>query len=192
MAAPGARRSAGGTSFGGGGGGTSYGGGAGGRGVAGGSGGVQISPTNAFAAYYANPMYTGRPGSSSTSLGQASNVLKGAGFGQPSFGSVTTAGGTTTGIAGRTGTAGIANRGLTGGVGGGGYGGLGGGYGGMNSTPQVSYTATVAYSGPAAITPVGPGRPARAPEPVVGPEPAGDHPGGGGRERDCPARQGGQ
>jgi hypothetical protein len=86
-------------------------------------------------------------------MGAASNVLTGAGFGQPSFGAVTIAGATTTGVGGRTGTAGISSRGLTGGVGGG-YGGLGGGYGGANSTPQVSYTATIAYSGPPTITPV--------------------------------------
>jgi len=145
--------SGGGTSFGGGG--TGYGGGAGGgRGAAGGSGGFQISPTNIFSSSFVNPMYYGRPGASSTSMGQGGSQLKGQGFGQPSFGNVTTAGttGTTgltgTGLAGRTGTASI-GRGLTGGVGG-----LGGGMSGSNTAPQVSYAAQVGFRAPPLSVPV--------------------------------------
>jgi hypothetical protein len=138
----------GGSGFGGGGG---YGGGAGGRGATGGTGGFQISPTNLLAGTYVNPMYYGRPGSSTQSMGSGGAQLKGQGFGQPSFGTVTTT--TTTGLAGgvgglggRTGTASI-NRGLTGGV---------GGLGGMSSssTPQVSYAATVGFRPPAVATTV--------------------------------------
>jgi hypothetical protein len=133
--------SGGGSSFGGGG--TGYGGG---RGTAGGSGGFQISPTNQFAGTYVNPLYVGRPGSSNLSMGVAGQQLKGQGFGQPSFGNVTTTtttGLTGTGIAGRTGTASI-NRGLTGGVGG-----LS-----SSSTPQVSYAATVGFRPPPIAVPV--------------------------------------
>jgi hypothetical protein len=135
--------SGGGSSFGGGG--TGYGGG---RGAAGGSGGFQISPTNQFAGTYVNPLYVGRPGSSNLSMGVAGQQLKGQGFGQPSFGNVTTTttGLTGTGIAGRTGTASI-GRGLTGGVGG--LGGLS-----SSSSPQVSYAATVGFRPPAMAVPV--------------------------------------
>jgi BON domain len=134
--------SGGGTTFGGGG--MSYGGGAGGgRGVAGGSGAFQISPTNPFSGTFGNPMYYGRPGSTNVSMGAGGTQLKGSGFGQPSFGTVSTASGTT-GIAGRTGTATVNNRGLTGG-----YGGLGG----ANSTPQVSYTAQVGFRAPPVVAP---------------------------------------
>jgi hypothetical protein len=141
----------GGTAFGGGG--TSYGGGAGGgRGIAGGSGGFQMSQTNPFSGTFGNPLYYGRPGSTNVSMGQGGQQLKGQGFGQMSFGAVNLTSGTTTGIGGRTGTATIGgNRGLTGG-----YGGLGGGYGGVggaNSTPQVSYAATVGFRTPPVVVP---------------------------------------
>jgi hypothetical protein len=72
--------------------------GAGGR-VTGGSGAVQISSTNFLSSTYANPLYTGRPGSSNIS------PLSGGGFGQPSFGTVST-----TGAGGRTGTTGLGGR----------------------------------------------------------------------------------
>lgn len=61
--------------------------GAGGRAI--GGGGVQISQTNFLQSSYANPLYPGRPGS--TAIAPAAG-----GFGQPSFGTVTTTGGTTT------------------------------------------------------------------------------------------------
>jgi hypothetical protein len=67
--------------------------------------------------------------------------LQGQGFGQPSFGSVTIASASTTGLGGRTGTAGIASRGMTGGLGG-----LGGLSGGAGQMPMVSYAATVRFS----------------------------------------------
>jgi hypothetical protein len=132
------------------GGGTSFGGGTGGgRGAAGGSGGFTISQTNPFAGTYSNPLYYGRPGGTTTSMGAGGTQLRGAGFGQPSYGTVTTTSVTTTGaggLAGRTGTATVGNRGMTGGI--------GGGIGGANSTPQVSYMATVGFAGPPMITPV--------------------------------------
>jgi BON domain len=134
------------TTFGGGSGGTSFGGGGGGGGGgrgASGSSSFQVSPTNPFAGTFASPLYYGRPGSTTQSMGSGGQQLKGSGFGQPSFGTVTTTTGTT-GAAGRTGTAGISNnRGLTGGV------------GGMNSsaTPQVSYTAMVRFAPAPVISP---------------------------------------
>jgi len=85
----------------------STGGGAGGRtGVGGGtSSGTTFTPstTGIFAAYYSNPLYPGRPGSTNLS-----NKTVG-GFGQPSFGTTTTTQ-RTTGQTGRTGTATVGNR----------------------------------------------------------------------------------
>lgn len=71
--------------------------GAGGRAVGGGA--VQISPTNFLQSSYANPLYPGRPGS--TNIAPAAG-----GFGQPSFGNVTTTSTTTPG--GATGRGGLA------------------------------------------------------------------------------------
>jgi hypothetical protein len=117
--------------------------------MAGGSGGVTISPSNPFAGTFANPMYYGRPGSSTLSMAAAGAQLKGQGFGTPTLTATTTG---ATGLGGRTGTASI-GRGLTGGVGGlGGRSGLGG-MSGM-STPQVSYAATVGFRPPPVLTPV--------------------------------------
>jgi hypothetical protein len=67
-------------------------------------GSVQISPTNFLSSTYANPLYPGRPGSS--------NIAPAAGgFGQPSFGNVTTSNTTTTpgGLTGRGGIGGTAS-----------------------------------------------------------------------------------
>ncbi|MSR54036.1 MAG: BON domain-containing protein [Gemmataceae bacterium] len=84
------------------------GGGAGGRtGGGGGTGtGTTFTPstTGIFAAYYSNPLYPGRPGSTNIS-----NKTVG-GFGQPSFGTATTSTRATTGQAGRAGTATARNQ----------------------------------------------------------------------------------
>ena len=152
--------SGGGTGFSGGGTGFAGGGGmtTGGRGgIGGGAGGVTISPANAFANWYASPMYYGRPGSTSTTMGAPGQPLRGAGFGSPTLNVTTTgAAGRTglttglTGIGGRTGTAAIGGRGMTGGLGG-----LGGGFGGANAMPEVSYAATIRFAPPpVAITTV--------------------------------------
>jgi BON domain-containing protein len=106
--------------------------GAGGRPI-GGSGGVQVSPTNFLAATYANPMYFGRPGATGA-------FTQGAGgFGQPSYGTVsttvvqtTTGRGANTGGYGRTGTA------------------TAGGFSGMNSAgarSAITYATVVAFPG---------------------------------------------
>jgi hypothetical protein len=71
--------------------------GAGGRAT---GGAVQIDSTNFLANTYANPLYTGRPGS--TNISPAAG-----GFGQPSFGTTTTGG---TATAGRTGATNLAGR----------------------------------------------------------------------------------
>jgi hypothetical protein len=107
----------------------------------GGSGGFQVSSTNFLANTFANPLYYGRPGATSISMGVAGQRLAGAGFGQPSYGSVTT---TTvnTGLAGRTGTATIgSNRGMSGGL------------GGTSNMPAISYAATVRFAPPAGLAP---------------------------------------
>lgn len=87
------------------------GGGAGGRTGVGGSavsGSTFVpSTTGIFAAYYSNPLYPGRPGSTNIS-----NKVVG-GFGQPSFGTATTTTQRTTtgtGQAGRAGTATVGNQ----------------------------------------------------------------------------------
>lgn len=77
--------------------------GAGGRTI--GGGGVSISQSNFLSATYANPLYPGRPGS--TSLAPAAG-----GFGQPSFGNTTTTNRTATGRAGRAGGTATVNSGL--------------------------------------------------------------------------------
>jgi hypothetical protein len=88
--------------------------GAGGRPI-GGSGGVTISPTNFLAATYANPMYFGRPGATGAFTQGA------AGFGQPSYGTVSTTVVQTTGRGANTGRTGSATvggfTGMTGGTG---------------------------------------------------------------------------
>lgn len=133
-----------------GGGGTTVGGGArgGGRGIAGGGG---VSAANAFATWYGNPLYWGRPGSTNYSFGPTNQALVGAGFGVPTLTVTTTGGGLNragSALGGRTGTAGV-NRGLGGGVGG-----LGGGLGGSNAMPEVSYAATLRFAPPPVVTPV--------------------------------------
>lgn len=110
--------------------------GAGGRAI--GGTGVSISPTNFLAATYGNPLYNGRPGSTNIS------PKAGGGFGQPSYGNVTTTGTTTPG--GRTGlggTASINRGGLTGGVGG-----LNGGYG---EVAPITFTAQVRFNSPPVV-----------------------------------------
>jgi hypothetical protein len=146
--------SSGGSAFGGSSGGSAFGGGSGsgGRGVGGGGGGgglgasgstsFQVSPTNILSGTFSNPMYYGRPGSSNTSMGQASSQAKGQGFGQPSIGTVTSNSGTTGGL-NRSGSATV-SRGMTGGL---------GGLGTGTNMPQVSYAATVAFRSPPISTP---------------------------------------
>jgi BON domain len=107
--------------------------GAGGRTLGGSS--YSVSPTNFLAATYGNPMYPGRPGSTNIS------AKSGGGFGQPSFGNVST--GTTGGAygaGGRAGTAGVNRGGINGGV---------GGIGGVTAevTP-ITFTAEVRFPAP--------------------------------------------
>ena len=76
--------------------------GAGGRTI--GGSGTQISSTNFLAATFANPLFPGRPGSSNTAPAAG-------GFGQPSFGNVTTTSNTRTAGAGRGAIGGTASVG---------------------------------------------------------------------------------
>ncbi|HEX3148334.1 MAG TPA: BON domain-containing protein [Gemmataceae bacterium] len=93
----------------------------------------QISPTNPFAKDFGNPLYPGRPGSSNIS-----NKTPG-GFGQPSFGAVTSAA-TQASATGR-GSAMVNNRGMMGGL------------GGQQNTPAVSYAATVSFAPTPVVAP---------------------------------------
>lgn len=116
--------------------------GAGGRAV-GGSSGVSISPTNFLAATYGNPLYNGRPGSTNVS------PKAGGGFGQASFGAVsTTVVSTTGGLAGARTAGGVGSASVSraGGIGSG----LGGGYGGGSVSP-ITYAAQVRFAAPPVV-----------------------------------------